>query len=91
MGVPCVCVGVHEGVCLWACKYEHEVCGRVMGVRVRVIGCLGVGVWVCMCVCNACQPGCRGLPSAQTTGWHRVVIASAVPTVISRVRPLIGS
>ena len=52
-----MCVGVHEGVCLWACKYEHEVCGRVMGVRVRVIGCLGVGVWVCMCVC-VCMCAC---------------------------------
>ena len=53
-----MCVGVHEGVCLWACKYEHEVCGRVMGVRVRVIGCLGVCVGcVCACVC-ACARAC---------------------------------
>ena len=56
-GVWCVCV-VCVCVCVSGCVWG--VCGGVCGVWVCGRGCVGVGVWVCVCVGVQFGIACHG-------------------------------
>jgi len=64
--VRCVCVRARARVCMQRAGVR-SVCAR-MHAGARALLSASMRSHVCLCVCNACQPGCRGLPSAQTTG-----------------------